>query len=250
MKRFFIWASLTVLILLLISCASRKVMKESYLVPRFPVKKVVVVKSENVRAEANGEIIGKLKKGDSILVLNKCGNWIEFDYYPDEKGYMWAPSLGFSYINLYDPYTYIDTTTYQFISLINLNYILGQVPDTIETVGKLSNLCYKDLGLGKRVEEILNVHILEKQVVEKTVKVCVNTESNKITEIQIDLFNPVTGKAAALKKADMKRKLKEIENSESRIVLALTKGDHPIYFTLKRKEWKSNQFVGYTIAYK
>lgn len=234
----------------LIGCTPKTVKKEPdiFIKKQYPEMRTMVVANENIREEPNGYIIGKLKKGDSVLVLNKSGNWIVYDYYPDEKGYVWAPSLGYSYINLYNPYTYIDSVKQQFKSINYINYIMGQVPDTIQTIGSLSHLEYKNLGLGKRVEEVMEVVKVKKQVVEKTVKVWYDESKKKITEIQIDLYNPVKGKKAALKSAGVNKYFKIFEESKSRIVFQLNRTGKPFYLVLKRKQWKSNEIIGYTVT--
>ena len=248
----FKWLSVIfVLILIFAGCGPKVIKKETIAVKKYyPEKRVLTVKKENIRDMPNGYVIGELKKGDPVLVLNKMANWIVYDYYPDEKGYVWAPSLGYVYLNLYSPFTYIDSDKQKFINIEHLNFLLGQTPDVIQSSGNLSHLKYSGLGLGKRVEEVMEVVKVKKQVVEKTVMAWFDKSKNNITEIQVDLFHPVSGKNAAIKKAGIKDNYKIVEDSDSRIVVQLTGFSKPFFLVLKRKEWKSDQFIGYSIATK
>ncbi len=235
-------------LMLLLACNPAGVKKSTPLLPKFPEVRTVTVNKENIREEPNGYVIGELHKGEKVTVLRKMGNWIEYQYYPDEKGYVWAPSLGYEYINLYSPATYIDTTAGKFYSLNYLNSLFGQQPDTLDKTGAIMHLEYKDLGLGKRVEEIMEVATVKKVTVEKTVKVWYNARDKTITEVQSDLFKPVKGVKAALKRAGVTGKVQTVENNDSRVVIKLPYKKRPFYLILKRKEWGSDHFIGYVIT--
>ncbi len=208
----------------------------------------VQVAKENVRMKPNGKVIGKLYRGDSLYVLENYGNWLRFEFKPNREGYIWAPSCGFKYINLYNPYTYIDTIKKRILSFAEFKRLLGSKIDTIGGTPQLRQLEFKNIGLGEEVEEILNVAKVTRQITEKGVGIWYDTKTNQIKEVHIDLLKPVRGIKAALKKAGLSTKLQPFQSDNSQIVFKLFP-DTDLYFILKRKQWKSSVISGFKLAY-
>jgi hypothetical protein len=52
----------------------------------------VTVASENLRDGPNGKIIGKVKKGDSLAILDEKGNWLNIQLEDGTTAWIWKPS--------------------------------------------------------------------------------------------------------------------------------------------------------------
>ncbi|GAB4171635.1 MAG: hypothetical protein Kow00108_06120 [Calditrichia bacterium] len=208
----------------------------------------VTVPVENVRNKPNGRIIGQMKKGDSLLVDQNFGNWLEFNY-KGKNAYIWGPSCGFPYINLYNPYTYLDTIKKAILNISELKRLLGTKVDTVGGSVNLLQLEFVNLGMGERVEEVVEVVKVEKQKVEKGVQIWYNVAEDKVTEVYIDLLKPVYGEKQALKKAGLQSSFPVYKKDETQVVFKLF-DDKDVFLILKRKEWKSSVFIGYKIAYR
>ena len=74
----------------------------------------VTVKSENVRQKPNGARLGSIRKGDKLTVIKRVGNWIHFTNPRFQEAYIWAPSVGYAYQNIYSPFFFFDSTRSKF----------------------------------------------------------------------------------------------------------------------------------------
>lgn len=207
----------------------------------------VMAPSENVREKPNGRVIGKMFRGDSLLVKENFGNWLRFTY-KNHDAYIWAPSCGFKYINLYSPFTYIDTLKKQIIPFDEFKRLLGSRVDTVGGTSKLMQLEFKNLGLGEERQEILDVAKVYTQKVEKGIGIWYDVQKGLVNEVYIDLLRPVYGIKNALKKAGLPSNTHVYKSDNSQIVIKLYP-DANLYFILKRKEWKSKVISGFKITY-
>ena len=77
----------------------------------------VAATAENVRKKPNGEKIGSVRKGQQLTVIKKVGNWVKFENEKFDAGYIWAPSVGYNYKNIYNPFFFYDSTRSAFHSV-------------------------------------------------------------------------------------------------------------------------------------
>lgn len=244
MKKILVILSVLVTGILLHHCAGtrKKAQPESF----HPQWVTVTVQTENVREYPNGPVIGKVERHDSLLAYKKYGNWFQIDF-QGREAYIWAPSCGFPYLNLYNPIVYLHPEKKGFRTLAELKTMLG---DKIDTVGGTENylqLMFTNLGLGEETVQILDVAAVKTETVEKGIVVWYSVPDDEIREIVIDLFRVLPSEKQALRKADVEEKLELVIRDDSQIVYRIFP-ESELYFILKRREWKSEEISGYRIS--
>lgn len=236
----------------LMSCTSKAVKTEGDLQTMEGAEKVVLppdagkiltvqVKSENVRREPNGKKLGQLRNGDKIKVIKRLGNWIQFSNKKYKGAYIWAPSVGYTYENLYSPFFYYDSTQKLFRDMSFFQNIFSQKGQRRQETTSTYELFFKNLGLGSHKSVVLDVVMESKQVVEHGVTFFVNSSDEKVTKVKVDYFKPVEGYQNALKKSELPVIEPPEENSGHLIWPAgqLLPG---LTVDLERKEWDSKLF--------
>ena len=201
----------------------------------------VQVKSENVRREPNGKKLGQLRNGDQIEVIKRLGNWIQFRSKKYKGAYIWAPSVGYTYENLYSPFFYYDSTQKIFRDVTFFQNIFSQKGQRRQETTSTYELFFKNLGLGSHESVVLDVATESQQVVEHGVTLFVNRADEKVTKVKVDYFKPIKGYENALKKSELPVIEPPEENSGHLIWLAgqLLPG---LTVDLERKEWDSKMF--------
>ncbi|GAB4368793.1 MAG: hypothetical protein Kow0042_10170 [Calditrichia bacterium] len=203
----------------------------------------VTVSSENVRAQPNGVRIGKLHNGDVIHIRKRVGNWLLFYNEKYDSAYIWAPSTGFAYINLYNPHTYFDTTRGQFYPLNYFRQLFGSEGEIIQDYPSEYVLFFEGLGLGSHEETVIEVVSSRTQEVKHGIQLFISKENGGIKAVKVDFLRPVKGLKAASKKCGIPGTHPGVENA--RHVHwerdTLIKG---LAVELERKEWESAWFSG------
>ena len=201
----------------------------------------VQVLQENIRQSPNGKILGRLRKGDPIRAIRRVGNWIEFTTAQFPRAYIWAPSVGFDYLNLYSPYFYIDSLTQRFKPVEYFQAIFSQPGDTLQETAKDYELFFSNLGLGSHTAVVMEVVMTSREVVHHGITLVIHKETHRIERVKIDFFRPVKGYQAALTKCGLPSVPPEEENSGHLIWPAGKLLPHHSV-DLERKEWDSNWF--------
>ena len=201
----------------------------------------VTVKSENVRQKPNGKRLGSLRKGAELTVLKRVGNWIHFTSPKFEKAYIWAPSVGYAYQNIYSPFFFFDSTRTEFREVEWFQKMFSQRGQVRQETSTNYELFFKDTGLGSHEETVLDVVATSDQVVEHGITLFVNKEGSRVEKVRVDFYRPVKGYQAALKKGEMKADGPGDAGSGHIIWAAGDLLDHLIV-DLERKEWESNYF--------
>lgn len=211
-------------------------------VQSFAGQKVAVeAPSENVRANPNGRILGKMRQGDSLQVIEQVGNWIYFRNQRFNGAYIWGPSVGFEYRNLYSTAFYYDRTRQGFYDIYYFQTAFFQKGQRRQETQNSYELFFKDIGLGRHDEIVLDAEAQTQQVVEHGVTLFVRKSDQRITRVRVDFFRPVKGFAAALEKCGLMIKDPGETNSGHLIWPAgdLVPG---LMVDLERREWDSDYF--------
>jgi hypothetical protein len=203
----------------------------------------VQVKEENIRRVPNGKILGKLYKDDAIRVTKRVGNWVQFANKRYKDAYIWAPSVGYAYENLYSPFFYYDTTQKAFHDITFFENIFSQTGQRRQETITFYELFFKNLGLGSHESVVLDVVTESQQVVEHGITLFINKARETVEKVRVDYFKPIRGYENALKKSELPGKEPTTENSGHLIWEPGKNGLLP-YLTvdLERKEWHSKLF--------
>ena len=202
----------------------------------------VVVDKENVREKPNGKIIGVLTKGAKIVVVKHAGNWVQFTNDRFKNAWIWAPSVGFDYINLYNPMTYFEPVKRSFYNIAYFQRLFSQKGKIRQDFETSYELFFDELGLGSHETTVLDVVEATDQIVQQGVTLFVERKSDRITRVKVDYFKPVKGISEALKKSELpEKKPTEINNGHVIWRENLIPG---LIIDLERKEWNSDWFSG------
>ena len=212
------------------------------LIPNDSGKVKVVLKKENVRETPNGAKIGTIRKGEKVTVIRRIGNWVEFDSRTYVGGYIWAPSLGYPYINLYSATVYYDTTRKTFKSLAYIRSLFQQPGDTLQSTSKQLVLFFTNIGLGSHTETEIEVVKATNKIVRHGVTVFLDPQTQTIHKIKIDFYKPITGIQAALTKCNLPPR--QPDTTTNSMVAWKPNSLLPgLSVQLERQEWQSHQFV-------
>lgn len=223
---------------------SEAVEVETPLVPADAGKVLTVqVKAENVRREPNGERLGQLSRGDSITVIRRVGNWVQFSHPKFKNAFIWGPSVGYPYQNLYSPYFYFDTTLQAFRDISFFQNEFSQRGQRRQETPTSYELFFKDLGLGSHESIIIDVVTESEQLVEHGVTLFVNKNTRKIEKLRVDYFKPIQGFENALKKSELPV-VEPVEINGGHLIWPAGTLVPHLIVDLERKEWESNWFSG------
>lgn len=202
----------------------------------------VQVKSENVRDVPNGKKLGQLSKGERIKVVKRVGNWVQFTHAKYKNAYIWAPSVGYTYQNLYSPFFYYDTTQKTFREIAFFQNIFSQKGQRRQETNTSYELFFKDLGLGSHESVVLDAVTESQQVVEHGVTLFVNKIGETVEKVKVDYYKPIKGYESALKKSELP--IAEPGNENSGHLIWEAKELIPeLTVDLERKEWESPLFT-------
>ena len=218
-------------------------------IPALPDSALVIVDTENVRATPNGKIVGKLYNDDMVYPEGRVGNWIRFHNFYYREGYVWGPSIGLPYLNLYDPRYYFDPRSQQFYSLDYIKKFLGSEGEVQKVNTEEYRLVFRNLGLGSHTEEVWEVTTRTTERVEHQLVLYVRKQDgyDRIYQMRIDFYRPVKGVKEALKKCGLDYR-EPSRQSDEKVVWnpgVLIPG---LQVELERKDWQSDIFS--TVWYK
>lgn len=244
------YAVLFVMILVCLSCTPQGAKKtvdssegdqEKILATDAGKELTVKVAAENVRALPNGRKLGRLSRGSALTVIKKVGNWIQFSSKKFPKAYIWAPSVGYTYENLYSPFFYFDSTRSRFQPVEYFQTFFSQQGQRREETSSNYELFFKDIGLGSHAETVMEVTTATEQVVEHGITLYINKSSGKIERIRVDYFRPVKGVQAALKKSELTFRKPSTQDNVNLVWEAGTMVKD-LVVDLERKDWDSKWF--------
>lgn len=201
----------------------------------------VKVNQEKVRESPNGKAFGNLHKNEKIYVMGRSGNWILFHNNRFDSVFVWGPSVGFEYINIYNPQTYFTTSTGQFYHLSYLEQLLGTKGKITEKNDGHYQVFFDNLGLGSHDEIIMESVNESTENVRHGITFDVCKSNDQIDQVKIDYLKPIKGLQMALGKSI----LKEIEPSTKNEAVVIWKAGtliNGLTITLEREEWNSSFF--------
>ena len=201
----------------------------------------VQVSAENIRRRPNGEKLGSLKKGDKITVVKRIGNWVQFKNMAFTDAYIWAPSIGYRYENLYSPFFYFDTTRSTFRSVEYFRNMFSQRGQRRHEDDQHFELFFKDLGLGSHEMVVLDVATASEQLVEHGVTLFVDKNARQIDRVRVDYFRPVNGIKNVMTKSELPN-VQPSETNDGHIIWHSGTMIPGLGIDLERKEWRSEWF--------
>jgi len=206
-----------------------------------PDSALVTAARENVRQKPNGKILGTLRRGKTIYLDKRQGNWLQFHNQKFKRAYIWAPSAGFPYINLYNPATYFDTTKNEFYRVEYFQQLFGSPGIPRQELSTEHQLFFDEIGLGSHEEVVMEVVTETRQNVHHGITLYIHTRNQSVRQVRIDFFRPVKGIAAALRKCGLENR-KPSEENEGHVLWYSGMLFPGLKINLERKEWKSNWF--------
>lgn len=243
--RYVVLSLLTGLFLLIFHSCQPKIVKKE-----MPVKlpailtlpdSLKMVKSENVRETPNGVAFGKLHKNETIYVMGQVGNWLLFHNPRFDSVYVWAPSAGLPYLNLFSPATYFDTTSQQFYPLPYFRKLFGSQGKMIDHGREGKELFFGDLGLGSHRETVLEVVNATAQTVQHGIHLFLSSGDQAVIRVKVDFRHPVEGMQLALRKCGLSFKPADRED-EARLIWNKGALFPNLIIELERKDWNSSRF--------
>ena len=201
----------------------------------------VQVAEENVRAYPNGRKLGKLRRGSQVTVKKRAGNWILFENRQFPDAYIWAPSVGYAYQNLYSQAFYFNPDKNRFHDIIYFQRIFSQKGQRREVLTSSYELFFKDTGLGSHDETIIDGGAVSQQSIEHGITFFVDKKTQEIRKIRVDYFRPVKGYENALKKSGLPVKA-PIEMNSGHLIWPPGELLEKIMVDLERQAWDSQWF--------
>lgn len=201
----------------------------------------VKVERENVRREPNGTVLGTLKKGDQITINGRLGNWLKFNSEEFEDAYIWGPSLGFPYLNFYNPYFYYDSLASDFRPVKYFQTIFSQDGTRRQETRSNYELRFNEIGFGSHEETVLEVTTTSRELVEHGITLFVNSTNNKIYMVKVDFLKPLRSVQQALLKCELPISEGAEENG-GHVIWPAGKLIPKLIVDLERQEWNSKLF--------
>lgn len=205
---------------------------------------VVDVEVENVRKRPNGKILGKLREGTQITVIRRVANWVQFrnDKYRD--AYIWGPSVGYDYQNLYNPAIYYDANSRRFYDIEYFQRMFSQRGEPRrENLPNTYELFFGNIGLGSHQVTVLDAANAIEQLEEHGITLFVDRKSERVIKVRVDYFRPVRGFEAALKKSELPTDPPTTGDS-GHLTWAANALVSGLIVDLERLEWDSELFSG------
>lgn len=202
----------------------------------------VSVAAENVRQRPNGKILGQLRKNQKLTVVKRSGNWVCFSNEKFARGWIWGPSVGYDYINLYNPATYFDSNRKTFYDIDYFRRMFSQRGEVRQSFSTSYELFFGEIGLGSHETTVLNVVEASDEIVAHGVTLFVERNSERITKIKVNYYQPMDGIENALAKSELPNSQPSAQNNGHVIWQeTLVPG---LIVDLERREWDSNWFSG------
>jgi hypothetical protein len=235
-----------IILTLLIAC-QKKVLKQppAPVVPQIapvPSKAVITQKVEKVRFSPNGQILGRVFKGDTIYIEKRMVNWLRFHNSEFDSSFVWAPAAGFEYINLFNPLTYYDTTSQKFYPLSYFQKLFGYKGEEDSLSASEREIFFSsNLGLGSHEDIIMDVTTEKVEKIKHGIAFYQSIPSGIITRIRIDFYQPIEGIRRALKKCGLPDRPFSSDDP-SQVVWKAGIQFNGLEIKLEKKEWKSKRF--------
>ncbi len=210
-------------------------------IPTLPKHAVVTAEKENVRDEPNGQIWGQLRRGQRIEVERRQGNWILFNNEKYDSMFVWGPSVGFPYLNLYSPGVYFSIAYHRFFPLIYFQTIFGSDGEVIQETDSTYQLFFGDLGLGSHQETVMEVTTTTTEQIQHGVTFLISKKDSLIERVCVDFPRPVQGINKALKKCHLPEKAPTFQD-DARVRWENGSIFPGLTVELERQEWRSEAF--------
>lgn len=242
--------ALFISIAIILACQP-KVIKEKPLtvVPEIVTPRIALIEieAENARKSPNGEIMGQLLKGDTLYIINRQANWLFTNSEFFDSVYIWAPSAGLEYLNLYHPLVYYDSSTTEFYPLNYFQRLFSDPGKEKSISGIESEIVFSEIGLGSHQDIIVEVVQEEIETVVHGISLYLRKPQRTIHKIKIDFFKPVQGIEETLQICGLPYRQPSSENGGHVIWKAglLIPG---LEIDLERKEWHSEWFSAIWIS--
>lgn len=209
---------------------------------QLPDTAYVEVARENVRKTPNGKVLGELEQDDMVLIKRRVGNWIEFHNRWYDSAYIWAPSLGMDYINLYSPRTYYNIEKRKFKPVAFFRDLFGGSGELIEETPGEKALFFDDLGLGSHEDVVVQVVAGDKIVVKHGVRLFLEENGLRVVRAVVDFYKPINGLKKAVKQCQLPSSPPD-EVNEGRVIWVNPPEYPGLRIVLERKEWNSEWFT-------
>ena len=236
---------LFVLFILIIAACQPKVVKETSksATPLIETPEIAIIsaESENVRLSPNGKVIGQLLQGDTLKIIKRHANWLFFQNDFFESGYLWAPSAGFEYINLYNPSTYYDRIASEFYPLNYFTALFGSNSEKRSVLSAETEILFDEIGLGSHEEIVLEVANEQIETVNHSIILYMREPEKQIFKIKIDFFRPIKGIEKVLDRCGLPYLPSSINNG-GHVIWKRDTLIEGLEVDLERKEWESEWF--------
>jgi len=233
------------LILSIILACQPRVTKEKpvFVSPKIvtPKMALIAVEAENARKSPNGDIMGQLLKGDTLYIIKRQGNWLFTNSEFFDSVYIWAPSAGLAYLNLYNPLVYYDSSHAEFYSLNYFQELFGNPGQQKSVSGEDSVIIFDEIGLGSHQDIVVEVVQEKIETVVHGITLYLRKPRNTVYQIKIDFYQPVRGARDALKKCGLPYRKPSVEEG-GHLIWNRDELLPGVKIDLERKEWKSDWF--------
>jgi hypothetical protein len=231
--------------MLLIAACQPKIDKKSPIlfvpVIQSPDIAVIQVESENVRTTPNGQKIGQLLLGDTLQVIKRQGNWLLFQNDFFDSAYIWAPSAGLDYINLYNPLSYYDGAAQQFYPVNYFRELFGNPGIEKTEMSNEYTIFFGELGLGSHEDIIIEVTTEQTETTAHGITLYTKEPDKNVFQIKIDFFSPIKGIEKTLERCDLEFILPDIQNG-GHVIWEKNTLVPGLEIDLERREWESDWY--------
>lgn len=202
---------------------------------------IITEKKENVRLTPNGKVIGSVRQGDKIEIKNRHANWLLFSNEKFDSAFVWAPSAGFEYINLYNPLVYYDSTVEKFYALEYFRKLFGSIGIPSAGISAESEIFFNDVGLGSHNSIVLQVLDQQIEIVHHGIALYLDNSTQEIFQVNIDFLRPIRGNKNVLMKCGLPDRPYS-STDQRRVSWKVNTLVAGLEVRLERKEWESDWF--------
>ena len=200
----------------------------------------ILPREENIRETPAGEILGKMYRGEEVTVKKRVGNWFEFESKFYESGYIWGPSIGYDYVNIYSHNFYLNESG-QFRPVSHFTTFFALSGELRGKAKGRYEIFFDEVGLGSHETIVLEVATETTETVQHGISLWVDEASGQIVEARVDFARPIEGLEKALERCDLASQPAD-ETTNARLRWDAGKLLPGIAVTLERKEWESSAF--------
>ena len=202
---------------------------------------VISVESENVRLSPNGKVVGQLLRGDTLQIIKRHANWLYFKNDFFESGYIWGPSAGLDYINIYNPFTYYDSIATEFYPINYFTTLFGSTGERRSLRGTETEIFFDEMGLGSHEEIVLEVMDEQLETVKHGIILFLREPDQKLYKIKMDFFKPIQGVKKAIERCGLSYRPFSLEDG-GHVIWEKGTLIEGLEIDLERKEWESEWF--------